>query len=111
MRRDRPAPHRFECNRHQTEAERVGDQLVPLQRQAQRGEQPDFDPTEGEPADECSKPPPPEASGQRIHRNDAETLVLGGQQEMADDDRHTDREKDDEIAEHHLAKEGGPIER
>ena len=37
--------------------------------------------------------------------------MIGCQQKMADDDRDADREKDDEIAEQHLAKERRPIER
>src|SRR5215831_16267014 len=73
--------------------------------------EPDENPTEGKPADEPNEPPPPETSGRRIHRNNAEPLVVRRQQEATDDVRNPNDEKSGKQAEQPLAQHRRPIER
>ena len=107
---DGAAPNRLQRNGKEPEAECVGDELAARQRDPESGQQPDLHPTEGKQADKGGNPPAPEASRHRVYRNDAESLVMGGQQQMADDDRYSDHEKDNEVAEDHLAQQRRPVE-
>src|SRR5271165_2542510 len=111
VRRDRPAPHGFERNGEETEAEHVGDEFAPRQRKAEITEHVDRHPPEGKPADKDGEPTAPKPSGHRIRRNDAEAFGIGGEQKMADDCGDTGDQQGDEIAEYDLAKERRPIER
>src|SRR6516165_200227 len=108
--RSRSAPNRIKRDRDENEPERIGDQLARLQRVAEGDPEPDKYPTEGKPADKPNEPPPPETSGRRIHRNDAEPLVVRRQQEATDDIRDPHDEKSDEQAEQPLAQQRRPIE-
>ena len=108
--RNRAAPNRFKRDGEETEAKCVGDELAARQRDAERGEQPDLHPTKGKQADKGGDTPAPEASGRGVDRNDTEALVMGGQQQMADNDRDADHKKDDEVAEDHLAQQRRPVE-
>src|SRR5215471_19927369 len=106
-----PAPNRVQRNRDQNKPEHIGDKLTRLQSVAERDPEPDYHPTEGKPADEPNEPTPPETSGRRIHRNDAEPLVIRRQQEATDDIRDPNDEKSNEQAKQPLAQQRRPIER
>jgi hypothetical protein len=51
---------------------------------------------------ERDESPGPKLSSDRIHRNDAETLISGGQQKIASDDCEPDWDKDDQKAQQRL---------
>src|SRR5215472_3676607 len=72
--------------------------------------EPDYHPTEGKPADKPNQPPTPETSRRRIHRNDAEPLMVRRQQEATDDVRDPHDEKSGEQAEQPLTQQRRPIE-
>ena len=100
----------FQRNRNENKPQRIGDELARLQRVAERDPEPDDHPTEGKPADDPNDPTQPETRGCRIHRNDAEPLMMGRQQEVADDLGDPKDKKSHEQAEQRLAQQRRPIE-